>query len=83
MHEAKSRLSKLVEALEMGQENEITIARNGRPVARLVPLLAAPDSTPRIGVAQGKFSVPSPNRELDQAVETMFAAESPETGRRD
>ena len=35
MHEAKSNLSKLVERVEAGEE--ITIARHGRPVARLVP----------------------------------------------
>ena len=36
--EAKSQLSKLVQAVETGQEEEIIIARNGRPVARLAPL---------------------------------------------
>lgn len=36
MHDAKSNLSKLVERVEAGEE--ITIARNGRPVAKLVPI---------------------------------------------
>jgi prevent-host-death family protein len=36
MHEAKTRLSRLVERAEAGEE--IVIARNGTPVARLVPL---------------------------------------------
>jgi prevent-host-death family protein len=40
MHEAKSRLSQLVEAVESGREAEIVIARNGKPAARLVPLAA-------------------------------------------
>ncbi|MBK5960182.1 hypothetical protein CCR97_18520 [Rhodoplanes elegans] len=35
--EAKSSLSRLIEAVEAGAETEIIIARNGRPVARLVP----------------------------------------------
>jgi prevent-host-death family protein len=35
IHEAKTHLSRLVERVEAGEE--ITIARAGRPVARLVP----------------------------------------------
>lgn len=38
MHEAKTRLSQLVEAVEQGAEGEIVIARNGKPVAKLVPI---------------------------------------------
>jgi len=37
MLQAKSSLSRLVEAIEQGQEREIVIARNGRPAAKLVP----------------------------------------------
>jgi antitoxin (DNA-binding transcriptional repressor) of toxin-antitoxin stability system len=37
MHDAKTRLSSLVEGLETGRENEIILARNGKPVAKLVP----------------------------------------------
>jgi prevent-host-death family protein len=36
IHEAKTHLSRLVERVEAGEE--ITIARAGRPVARLVPV---------------------------------------------
>ncbi|MBO0877083.1 MAG: type II toxin-antitoxin system Phd/YefM family antitoxin [Pseudonocardia sp.] len=36
VYEAKSQLSKLLEQVEAG--DEIIIARNGRPIARLVPL---------------------------------------------
>ncbi|TSE24842.1 Antitoxin Phd-YefM, type II toxin-antitoxin system [Tepidimonas sediminis] len=57
MLQAKSSLSRLVQALEEGREREIVIARNGRPAARLVPLEAAP-AGPRIGVAKGRFTVP-------------------------
>ena len=38
MHDAKTRLSQLVEQAEQGEE--IVIARAGEPVARLVPLHA-------------------------------------------
>lgn len=57
MFEAKSNLSRLVEAVETGAETEIIIARNGRPAARLLPVAAA-TSGPRIGVARGAFVVP-------------------------
>lgn len=57
MFEAKSSLSRLVEAVETGREREITIARNGRPAARLVPV-AAEHAGQRIGVAKGVFQVP-------------------------
>jgi antitoxin (DNA-binding transcriptional repressor) of toxin-antitoxin stability system len=57
MWQAKSSLSRLVEAIEKGREREIVIARNGRPVAKLVPLSSVPP-TSRIGVAKGLFRVP-------------------------
>ena len=37
VHNAKTHLSRLLERVEVGEE--IVIARAGRPVARLVPLL--------------------------------------------
>jgi antitoxin (DNA-binding transcriptional repressor) of toxin-antitoxin stability system len=38
MLEAKTHLSRLVEAIESGAETEIIIARNGKPAARLTAL---------------------------------------------
>ena len=57
MLQAKSSLSRLVEAIEQGREREIIIARNGRPVAKLVPMETVSASR-RIGVTKGKFDVP-------------------------
>ena len=57
MLQAKSSLSRLVEAIEQGQEREIVIARNGRPAAKLVPM-DTQSAGQRIGVARGKFEVP-------------------------
>ncbi len=57
MLEAKTSLSRLVDAVERGVEREIIIARNGRPAARLVPIDSA-GAGKRIGVARGKFRVP-------------------------
>ena len=36
MLQAKANLSRLVDAIERGAQREIIIARNGRPVARLL-----------------------------------------------
>ena len=52
MLDAKTNLSKLVEAVETGREPEIILARNGKPVARIVPIEQAGI---RIGLAEGKF----------------------------
>jgi prevent-host-death family protein len=67
--DAKSSLSRLVAAVESGAEAEVTIARNGRPVARLVPVKPIRTGK-RIGVAKGKFLVP----ETIDADEEMIAA---------
>ena len=59
MLDAKTSLSKLLQALESGAESEFIIARNGRPAARRVPLgEAQSDRSRRIGVAKGRFAVP-------------------------
>ena len=57
MLEAKTTLSKLVEAVESGKEKEIILARNGKPVARIVPLEEVPlvDVSKRLGIAEGEF----------------------------
>ncbi len=57
MLQAKSSLSRLVEAIEQGHEREIVIARNGRPAAKLVPIDST-HSEKRIGVAKGLFVIP-------------------------
>ncbi len=45
IHDAKSRLSKLVESALAGEE--VILAKAGKPVVRLVPIHA--DQTPRLG----------------------------------
>lgn len=58
MHEAKSQLSRLVEGVELGG-GQVLIARNGRPVARLVGLAAESEAPQRrLGVAKGRFTAP-------------------------
>ena len=55
MLEAKTKLSKLVEAVESGAEAEVIIARNGKPAAKLVPLDARPPRKIRLGLHDGEF----------------------------
>lgn len=54
---AKTHLSGLIEQIVSGAETEITIARHGQPVARLVPVPPT-DTARRIGIAAGLFEVP-------------------------
>jgi prevent-host-death family protein len=75
MFEAKSNLSRLVEAVETGAEAEIVIARHGRPVARLVPV--RPAAGPRIDVARGAFVVPDTIDAANEEVEQLFHGSGP------
>lgn len=54
MHQAKTHLSRLVEAAAGGEE--ILIARNGKPVARLVALNASPEPR-RPGALKGRIRI--------------------------
>ncbi len=77
MLQAKSSLSRLVEAIEQGQEREIVIARNGRPAAKLVSIETIPAGH-RIGVAKGKFEVPDTIDAYHEEVAQLFMGkESP------
>jgi prevent-host-death family protein len=53
VHEAKTRLSALIAAVEHGEE--VIIARSGRPVARLVQYESAPERP--IGIDDGRLEI--------------------------
>ena len=75
--EAKTNLSRLIEAVENGSEAEIIIARNGKPAARLVPLKAKSGMSKRLGLWNGRYPVMT-QAELDadnDAIAAMFEAE--------
>jgi prevent-host-death family protein len=67
MHEAKTTLSQLVSRVEAGEE--VTLARNGTPVAKLVPMGVARKR--RLGRWKGKvrmsrdFDAPLPPELLE------------------
>ena len=73
MHEAKTKLSQLVDAVQSGAEPEVVIARNGVPAARLVPLAKKPK--PIWGLAKGKFVVPDDIDALNPEIEKLFYGE--------
>jgi prevent-host-death family protein len=55
MHEAKTKLSQLVERAEAGEE--IVIARNGTPVARLVPVERTSSFAASYGALRGQIHI--------------------------
>lgn len=52
MYEAKTRLSQLLDEAASGEE--VVIARNGRPVAKLVPLQEEDKGPRRLGTLEGR-----------------------------
>jgi prevent-host-death family protein len=72
MLDAKTNLSRLVDAVESGAEAEIIIARNGRPAAKLVPVEAPKSVGKRIGLLAGRYA-PTSLEDFD-AENDMIAA---------
>jgi len=71
IHDAKTHLSRLIERVEAGEE--ITLARAGRPVARIVPY--AHRTQPRQpGLLKGKiqFSDDWDSPEVNAAIAGLF-----------
>lgn len=68
IHEAKTHLSRLVDEVSAGEE--LTIAKAGKPLARLVPI-RPPQRVRKPGFLKGKiriasdFDAPLPNQLLD------------------
>lgn len=72
--DAKTNLSKLVEALETGLETEFVFARDGKPAARIVPIERSTRSVgqTRLGLAEGKFAPFDQDPALDAEIADMF-----------
>lgn len=72
VHEAKTHLSKLLERVEAGED--IVIARNGSPIARLVPVLQEPR---RPGRWKGKVKMGSDfDAPLPDSIMKVFRGET-------
>lgn len=63
LYEAKTQLSQLVDRAAAGEE--IIIAKNGKPLARLVPVRAAKGKRP-LGLLRGTIPV---GQEIDQPLD--------------
>lgn len=73
IHDAKTRFSRLVDAVADGET--IVIAKAGRPVAKLVRL-GAPESPRRLGFLAGQARIPDDFDTLAQdEVRAMFEQE--------
>ena len=76
IYEAKTHLSRLVERAEAGEE--IIIARNGKPAARLVPL-ATEKKAPRVlGSMRGLIHVPDDFNDPMPDFEALFYGDDDE-----
>jgi prevent-host-death family protein len=72
MHEAKTTLSQLVERAEAGEE--IVIARNGEPVARLIAIRSTGTLAAAFGVMQGQIEMADDFDDLPEDVAEAFGA---------
>lgn len=73
MHEAKTRLSRLVAVVESGEVDEVEIARSGQVVARLVP--ARPRRARRPGYWAGRVHIHEDFDSLPEDIEAAFRGE--------
>lgn len=71
LFDAKTNLSKLVESLIEGTEDEVVISRHGRAVVRMTPLPRG-DVSKRLGIAKGRFVVPDDIDRSNGVVEALF-----------
>ncbi|MDD2800798.1 MAG: type II toxin-antitoxin system prevent-host-death family antitoxin [Methylococcales bacterium] len=76
LFQAKTHLSKLIDQIASGEESEFVISRNGKPVARMVPIAQQDDVSRRIGIAQGEFSIPENIDGSNQDVADLFYGKS-------
>jgi prevent-host-death family protein len=72
MHEAKTKLSQLVERAEAGEE--IVIARRGTPVARLVPVSSVNSLASVHGALRGRIEIADDFDELPDDIADAFGA---------
>lgn len=72
MHEAKTKLSQLVERAERGEE--IVITRNGMPAVKLTPIEAGPSLSSVRGAWRGRVSIAEDFDELPDDIADAFGA---------
>jgi prevent-host-death family protein len=74
LFDAKTHLSRIIEDLLIGRDDQVVISRRGKPVARVTPLKTV-DTTSRIGVARGQFEVPDDIDAANPQIAALFGSE--------
>lgn len=69
IHHAKTHLSKLIAQAEKGEE--VIIARNGKPVVKLVPVAPIKRKS-LLGALKGKFTISDDFHLPDPEIEDLF-----------
>ncbi|WP_321883397.1 type II toxin-antitoxin system Phd/YefM family antitoxin [Paraburkholderia bannensis] len=70
--EASLNLASLIEDIEIGRRQEVIIARDGQPVACLVPFARTTEIERRIGVAKAHLAVPDEIDVLNDEIVASF-----------
>ena len=76
MFQAKTELSKLIASLEKKEQDQILIARDGKPVAVLM-LYIPEDGKRRLGLFNGKYDIPDDIDACNDDVFNMMSGEDP------
>ncbi len=67
--QAKTELSKLIVSLENGEQDQIVIARGGKPVA-VLKCYEPPKKKRKLGIMNGKYRLPD---DLDACNDEVFS----------
>lgn len=72
--QAKTELSRLISLLEKKEQDQIIIARNGKPIATMT-LYTPPQKKCRLGMFEGKYKLPDDINDGDEEIGKMFETE--------
>lgn len=75
IYDAKTQLSRLVDEAARGEE--VVIARNGKPVAKLVAVEKAPTGKRPLGLARGQIWIAPDFDETPEELIAAFEGEEP------
>lgn len=70
--EAKTNFSKIIAMLENRDEKEVIVAKAGKPVVKIILYDKPVDVSKRIGIAEGKFTLPDDIDECNDEIARMF-----------
>jgi antitoxin (DNA-binding transcriptional repressor) of toxin-antitoxin stability system len=74
LFDAKTHLSSIVNDLLSGKEDSVLISRHGKPAVLVIPAIRS-DTAQRIGIAQGRFTVPDDIDGSNVQIASLFGEE--------